>query len=88
MQAEIAGSHLLTTGREVEVERIDGVDLGELGIGDSALDGRARATLPFFVGEAIEDVGGGEIFFRCLREQGFHEGGHAREAQPAQLFDQ
>src|SRR3954467_10027592 len=72
VEAEIAGSHLLATGREVEVEPVNGVDLGELGIGNSALDGRAGATLSFFVGEAIQDVGGREIFFRCLCEQGLH----------------
>jgi hypothetical protein len=41
VEAEIASTHFLAAGREVEVERIDGVDLGELGIGDATLNGGA-----------------------------------------------
>ena len=47
VEAEVAGAHLLATGREVEIERVDGVDLGEPGIGDAPLDGGALSVLGF-----------------------------------------
>jgi hypothetical protein len=86
VQRQVPGTHLLPRGIEVEVERIDGVDLGEVRVADAPLDGAAQAALLLLVAEAVDHVEGGEVFFRGLREQRRDGLGHAGEPEPAQLL--
>jgi hypothetical protein len=61
-QAEVGGFELLPEGVEVEVEAVDGVDLGEASISHAAVDGALEATTGLlFVGEAAGDLERREI---------------------------
>ena len=62
VESEVAGAELLSRRVEVEVEGVDGVDLGEAGIAESAVDGALDAALLLLVAEAVDDVGGREVF--------------------------
>ena len=88
MQGEVAGAHLFSCDVEVEVERVDGVDLGEVGVADAALDRAAHPALLFLVAEAMHDVEGRQILLGRLREECRYGLGHAGEPEPAQLFDE
>jgi len=55
-QAEVAGLELLPEGVEVEVEAVDGIDLGEASISHAAVDGALEATCFFFISEAAGDL--------------------------------
>ena len=67
MQREVAGAELLAAGVEVEVEAVDGVDLGEARVLDAPLDGAADAALLLLVAEAVDDLEGREILLGGLR---------------------
>src|ERR1043165_237758 len=69
VEGEIARADLLAAGREVEAEAVDGVDLGKSRIVNAAFDSGASPALALLVGEAMEDVGGGEIFGGGLFEE-------------------
>ena len=86
MESEVAGAELLASRVEVEVEGVDGVDLGEAGVAESPVDGALDAALLLLVAEAVDDVGGRQVFLgRALEDRG-DDLGHAGEPEPAELL--
>jgi hypothetical protein len=77
----------LRRGVEVEVETVDGVDLGESGITNTPLDGALEAAGLLLVGNSADDVERAEI----LLSGGFDDIGestsHSGQTKPAKLFD-
>ena len=64
MEREVARAELLARRIEVEVEGVDGVDLGEARVAKAALDGALDAAPLFLVTEKVDDVGRREVFLR------------------------
>jgi hypothetical protein len=62
VQREIASANLLSAGIEVEVETVDGIDLGEARVPHAALDGALQAAGLLLVSEAVSNLESGEVF--------------------------
>jgi hypothetical protein len=86
VQRKVSCAQFLARWVEVEVERIDGIDLGKAGIANAPLDGAAKTTLFFLIGEAVRDVESGEIVFGSKPDERGQYLGHAWQAQPSQLL--
>ncbi len=88
VQREVACAQLLADGVEVEVETVDGIELGELGVLDAAVDGALHPAGAFLVAQAVDDVERGQVVFAGALEELRHELHHAGQAQPAKLLEQ
>jgi len=88
MKAQVSSAHLLSLGREVEVEGVDGVNLGEASVSQASFDGALHAALLFLIAETMDDVERGEVVLRGAIEQRGDELGHAGQSQPAHLLDE
>ncbi len=72
VKGEVSSAELFARGIEVEVERVDGVDLGESRVAKSSIDGALDSTLFFLVAEAVNDVCRREILFgRAFEDREF-----------------
>ena len=88
MKGEVAGAELLPRRVEVEVERVDGIDLGEARVAEAPIDGALDATQLLLIAEAMDDVGGREVLLRRTLEDRGDELRHAGKPEPAELLDQ
>jgi hypothetical protein len=86
VEAEMASAHLLALGGEVEVEGVDGVDLGETSISQAPFDGALHAALLLLVAETMDDVERGEGVVRGAIEERGDELGHTGQSQPPHLL--
>ena len=78
MEGQVAGLELLAAGVEFEVESIDGVHFGEMGVEDAPLDGAVHAALLLLVGEPLDHVEVGQVLLGRLGEQVADGAGHPR----------
>ena len=86
VEGEVARAELLARGIEVEVEGVDGVDLGEARVAESALDGALDAALLLLVAESVNDVGRREVLLGGTIENRGDVLRHAGKLEPAQLL--
>jgi hypothetical protein len=86
VKGEITVADLFASGIEIEIESVDGVDLGEASDLDAALDGVAQPARPLLVEETVDHLGGGEILLGGEGKDPGQALDHAGEAEPAQLF--
>src|SRR5262245_62185159 len=88
MQREVASLQLLAAGIEVEVEGIDGVDLGEVSVAQAPLDGALDAALLLFIGEPVRNLERGEVLLRRLSKELGRDTRHAGQLEPLQFLEQ
>src|ERR1700690_1385123 len=88
VKRQIAGLGLLATRIEVEIEGVDGVDLGKTGGLDASVDRATHAALLLFVAQTMQDIRDGQVFLRGLSQERRDGSGHAGQSEPAQLLDQ
>ena len=69
VQRQVARAKFLADGIKVEVEAIDGVELGEPRVLDAAVDRALEATRTFLVAEPVKDLEVGQVVFAGLLEQ-------------------
>jgi len=88
VQGEVAGAQALAGWVEIEVEGVDGVDLGKLGVFDPALDRAANAAVLLAVAQAVDDGARSEVVLDGAFDEVFDRGGHAGQTEPAQFLDE
>ena len=69
VECEVASPQLFADWVEVEVEAVDGVELGEFCVLDAAVDGALHATGAFLVTESVEDLEVGQVVVLGLVEE-------------------
>ena len=84
-EREVATAELAAHRIEVEVEAVDGVDLGEPRVPDASGDGALDSARLLGVGEGADDSENGEVFAAGALEDLGQVLRHPGEAQPAEL---
>jgi hypothetical protein len=86
VQPEVASANLLSARVPVEVESVDGVDLGKLGCLDSLQDRTLKTAGFLFIAEAVDEIERDEIAFRGFDVKLCETASHAGQTQPAELL--
>jgi hypothetical protein len=69
VQGEVSRAEFLSRGIEVEVERVDGVDLGEARVAEAAFHGAPDAALLLLIAETMDDVETRQVVLRSALEK-------------------
>lgn len=85
MQREVASAELAARRVEVEVETIDGIDLGEPGVPNAAIDGALDTARFLRVGKGTNDGERGQGLSLGMVENRGELQRHTRQAEPPKL---